>query len=152
MAGTSPAMTIKLASYDNEDQPAALVSSHSQNGLRLQRGIPGAAGRILDLASGTFGNPVVREPGITEKFADTFLHRPFQLVANARNAVGIDAEHLMRTFTGDHLHLAVCPLGDAIRCELRIANDLAEAFLQGSFDLMTDPVEAILVHDALLAA
>ena len=38
-------MTIKLASYDNEDQPAALVSSHSQNGLRLQRGIPGAAGR-----------------------------------------------------------------------------------------------------------
>lgn len=65
---------------------------------------------------------------------------------------GIYPEHLIPVRVGRILCVSHCPLGGSIRCELRVADGLAQALLDGSFDLVSDSLDATIFHNTAFRA
>jgi hypothetical protein len=112
--------------------------------------IPGAPGRILLFAGISLRGSFSGEFGISRKVSQTLLQGTLKLVADTCDAICVDTAYAVSFGTGHSLGLAGGPLCRSIGRKLRIADDLAETFLQDSLDLVADAFEAIIVHDSLL--
>jgi hypothetical protein len=114
--------------------------------------VPLAAGGVLRFASELLGDAIRLQFRISNKAADALDQGAFELVPDAFDALGIYPEQLIPARVGRVLCVANCPLGGSIRGELGVADGLAQALLDGSFDLVTDSFEATIFHNTVLRA
>ena len=120
---------------------------------RLAGLVSGAPDGVLRFSGLLLGNPSGREFPIAGKFAQPFLQSAFELVADACDAIRVDADVDQRIRGGPSgiLCFAGFPLGGAVGCKLRITNDFTQTFFQRPFELVANRFYSILVHDIVLS-
>jgi hypothetical protein len=119
---------------------------------RFPRLVSGAPDGVLRFAGPLFGNPSGHEFSIASHFAQPFLQSTFELVADACDAIRVDADVDQRIRGGPSgiLCLASLSLGGPVGYKLRITNDFAQTFSQSPFELVANRPNSILVHDIVL--